>query len=178
MDARIQNIDVLDLKADALIYSTNVILNCSGGVGACLVKRYGRHVQEDLHKVLSDQGKKFSEQGAVIQLVPDGMDYARVFHTIPCDGFYNTSEEIVTDILRRSLRECVATDQVRSVALSALATGYGHLGYDEFFRIASSVLSETEFCPLEAVTICIYDTYSFGLACEQIESESLNLRVV
>ncbi len=48
MIARILNIDVLDLPADALIYSSNVLLNCSGGVGACLVERYGKQVQVDL----------------------------------------------------------------------------------------------------------------------------------
>jgi hypothetical protein len=39
MNQFIKCMDVLDLKADALIYSTNVRLNCTGGVGACLLER-------------------------------------------------------------------------------------------------------------------------------------------
>ena len=175
VNAGIQNIDVLDLKADALIYSTNVILTCSGGVGACLVKRYGRHVQDDLHGLLRDQDIKFADQGSVFQLVSSGMAYSKGFHTIPCDGFYNTTPEIVTEILGRCLRECVASPAIRSVALSALATGYGRMGYDEFFRVASSVLADSEFASLDSVTLCIYDPYSYSLAREQISEESLNL---
>ena len=175
MIARIQKIDVLDLPADALIYSTNVLLNCTGGVGACLVERYGKQVQVDLHALLSKRGIKFATRGSVFQKVTEGMPYKKVFHTIPCDGFYDTTEEIVADVVRSSLSNCVDAGDVRTVALSALATGYGHLGFDEFFRIASSVLAEEAFGTLDTVTICIEDDYSFSLASEQIGEEALRL---
>ena len=177
MIARIRNIDVLDLPADALIYSTNVLLNCSGGVGACLVKRYGKQVQADLHALLSERRIKFADQGSVFQHVSKGMAYKKVFHTIPCDGFYHTTEEIVAGVLRTSLSECVEAGDIRTIALSALATGYGHLGYDEFFRIAASVLAEEAFATLDTATICIADEYSFLLVAEQIARESLALAI-
>lgn len=175
MLAGIQNIDVFDLPADALIYSTNVLLNCSGGVGACLVERYGKQVQADLHGLLYDKGVKFAEQGDVFQHVSEGVPYKKVFHTIPCDGFYETTEEIVRGILRRCLAECVNAKDVRSVAFSALATGYGRLGFDSFFRIAAAVFGEEEFSPIETATICIYDSYLYSLAAEQIRTEALDL---
>ena len=175
MIARIQNIDVLDLPADALIYSTNVLLNFSGGVGACLVERYGKHVQVDLHIMLSDRNIKFAERGSVFQHVSEGMAYKKVFHTIPSDGFYDTTQEIVASVLRASLSECVDAGNVHTIALSALATGYGHLGFDDFFRIAASVLAEEAFAELGNATICIADEYSFRLASELINNESLAL---
>lgn len=177
MRAGIQRIDVLDLDVDALIYSTNVMLNCSGGVGACLVNRYGREVQEDLYRLLHDRGSKHAERGEVIQHVSAGLPYSRVFHTLPCNGFYETSFEIISDILHRCLRECVSSPDVRSIALSALATGYGHLKYEEFFPIAASVIADPEFASLESITIGIYDEYSFELACRVIKSQGLPLEI-
>lgn len=103
MTARIQNIDILDLPADALICSTNVLLNCSGGIGACLVERYGREVQEDLHSILHDRGVRFVERGSVFQLVSRGMPHRMVFHTVPSNGFYETTADIIAGILRHCL---------------------------------------------------------------------------
>lgn len=177
MIACIQHIDILDCPADALIYSTNVLLNCSGGVGACLLGRYGGEVQKDLHSFLDKRGIRHLERGTVLQHVTTGMPYQKVFHTVPCDGFYETTKEIIADILRQSLQECVDGGAVRTIAMSALATGYGHLGYEEFFRIATSVLAEEAFASLELVTICIEDDYSFKLASEQIRDEGLRLLI-
>ncbi|MEM7143597.1 MAG: macro domain-containing protein [Verrucomicrobiota bacterium] len=169
---------MLDLAADALIYSTNVLLNCTGGVGSCLLERYGNQVQSDLHLLLKDRGLKYADQGMAFQHVTDGMPYKRLYHAVPCDGFYDTTEEIVATVLRKCLSGCVEAVDVKSVALSALATGYGHLGLDEFLRIASSVLAEPEFLALQTVTICLDDEVSYGLARDQIAEEMLALLVV
>ncbi|MGF1657129.1 MAG: macro domain-containing protein [Verrucomicrobiales bacterium] len=177
MKRLIQNIDVLDLTADALIYSTNVLLNCTGGVGACLVARYGEQVQTDLHQLLRQRNIKFADQGAVFQMVTEDMPYKRVFHTIPCDGFYNTTKEIVESVLRVSLRECIQAE-VQTVALTALATGYGHLGFDAFFRIAAQVLADPEFAKIQTTTICLDDPIAFDIARDQVLEEELNLAVV
>ena len=178
MDVLVRNIDLLDQLADALIYSTNVLLNCTGGVGACLLERYGKQVQTDLHKLLSDQGIRFAEQGAVIQHVTEGMPYKQVFHTVPCDGFYETTEEIVSGILRYCLKQCAEVENIHTVAMSALATGYGRLLYDDFFRIASTVFSEEDYAGIDSVTICVSNDYSYRLVKEQAAEEKLPLTLV
>ena len=178
MIARIQNVDILDLPADALIYSTNVLLNCSGGIGACLVERYGQQVQDDLHGILRERGTRFVERGSIFQLVTQGMPYKMLFHTVPSNGFYETTEGIITDILRQCLEACLQSGQVKTIAVSALATGYGRLPFDEFFRIAASVFSEHRFAPIDSVTICIQDGYLFRVTSEQIFEESLPLMLV
>ncbi len=103
------------------------------------------------------------------------MPYSKVFHVVPSDGFYDTTSEIVADVLRRCLTECLQDPSIRSIALSALATGYGHLDFDEFFRIASKVFADEDFSSIEAVTICICDPYSYNLARNLILEENLNL---
>lgn len=150
MTAQIQNIDILDLPAEALIYSTNVLLNCSGGIGACLVERYGRQVQEDLHGILRERGIRFVERGSVFQRVSRGMPLQMVFHTVPRNGFYETTGDFIADILRHCLGECLQSGRVRTVVVSALATGFGQLPFDEFFRIAAAVFAEERFAALDS----------------------------
>lgn len=64
------------------------------------------------------------------------------------------------------------------MAVSALATGYGRLPFDEFFRIAAAVFAEARFAALDSVTICIQDDYLFRVTCEQIAEEGLPLTPV
>ena len=177
MDVLVKNIDLLELPADALVYSTNVLLNCTGGVGACLLERYGKQVQTDLHQLLSDRGTRFAEQGAVFQHVTDGMPYKQVFHTVPCDGFYDTTEEIVKGILRYCLEQCSATEDIRTIAMSALATGYGRLLFDDFFRIASSIFTENNYPGIDTITICVSNDYSYRLVIEQTTKEKLRVKL-
>ena len=174
----IKCIDLLDEPADALVYSTNVLLNCSGGVGAALMARYGTIVQEDLHQILADRGHRFVQRGEVLEHVSAGMPYKCVYHTVPSDGFYDTTPEIVQDVLRQALRGCCESGDVSSVVMSALATGFGHLQFEDFFGVAAPVLVEEEFASLERITICVELEYSFELAKKQVAVDGLPLEVV
>lgn len=178
MKCYLKHIDVVEESADALIYSTNVLLNCSGGVGACLVEKYGRHVQEDLHQILKDDDRKFANQGEVFEIVSAGMHYKKVFHTVPNDPMYNTSTVIVESILCCCLSIADVDSEIQSVAVSALSTGYGKLYYDEFFRTVEKVVRENKYTNLESLTLCVYDEYSYRLACEQIEQEGMQINVL
>lgn len=175
MERLIKNIDVIDENAEALIYSTNVMLNCTGGVGACLVVRYGQHVQKELHDILTARGSRLASQGEIFEHVCSGMPYQKIFHTVPCDAMYNTSPDIVEDILRRCLDQCVSTRCVSTVSMSALATGYGHLYFEDFFRIADRVLNDDAYKAIERIVICIADLPSYEQALELIKRENLRL---
>ncbi|HCE44768.1 MAG TPA: hypothetical protein DET40_14600 [Lentisphaeria bacterium] len=174
MERLIKNIDVLDENAEALIYSTNIMLNCTGGVGACLAVRYGRHVQKELHDLLNVRGSRFASQGEVFEHVCSGMPYRKLFHTVPCDAMYNTSPEIVEDILHRCLRQC-AVDGIEKVSMSVLATGYGHLDFEDFFRIADRVVNNDDYKEIERIVICIADLSLYEQALELIKREKLRL---
>lgn len=175
MVASIKHIDIVEHHSDALIYSTNVFLNCSGGVGSTLLTRYGNHFQEDLHNLLQNSKVNYASQGSIFEHVSEGMPYKAVFHTVPCDGFYDTSIEIVSDILRRCMERCIQIPTVSTISISVLASGYGRLEPKEFIRIASEVLSDNSYLELESATICIHDGYLYSQACKQIRSEGLKL---
>ena len=57
--------DILDLPVDVLICSANVSLNLSGGVGGALLARFGKDVQEELHRHLPRQAPRFARPGDV-----------------------------------------------------------------------------------------------------------------
>jgi O-acetyl-ADP-ribose deacetylase (regulator of RNase III) len=175
MKRLVKNTDVLDEPADTLIYSTNVMLNCTGGVGACLVSRYGAHVQAELHSLLKARGTMYAAQGDVFPYVCSGMPYRKVFHTMPCDGWYETSSEIVERVLRQCLGQCVGTNDVKAVAMSALATGYGHLDFEDFFRVAARTVNDPAYSGIEKITVCIADVPSYQQAVELIRREGLGL---
>jgi O-acetyl-ADP-ribose deacetylase (regulator of RNase III) len=174
----IKHCEITNESADALIYSTNVMLNCSGGVGSSLVMRYGTHIQSDLHSILKDSGRRFAERGEVFQLVSHGMPYRAVFHAVACDGWYQTTPEVITSILRHCLARCTGMPEVRSVAMSALATGYGRLAFEDFFRIAAPVINEPEFDSIESIAICLSDESRFHDARRCVLDEKLPLQVL
>ena len=165
--------DVLDVSADALIYSTNVMLNCSGGVGSCLVQRYGATVQQEMHQQLTRSGKKFADQGEIFDFVPSGAPYRRVFHTCPCDGWYQTTPEIVSQVLTSCFRACEQDPDVQTIALSVLATGYGRFPFEDFFRVASAVCKNWSPGRPIKVAIAVEHGSRFEAANEVVKSEGL-----
>ncbi len=170
--------DVLDDPADALIYSTNVLLNCTGGVGGALLERYGRPVQTALHGWLRTQGLRFASQGDVIDLVADGRPYSHVLHTVPCDGMYDTSPAIVSKVFCKALQICAADASVQRVAVSALATGYGHLLFDNFLPIAVEVMRSPQFQSVPEIVVCFLHEDDFGRAQELNTKHELRLTAI
>ncbi len=174
----IKHCDIVEEPADALIYSTNVSLNCSGGVGSSLMSRYGQHFQTDLHERLHIAGRRFAERGEIFQHVFVGMPYRAVFHTVPCDGWYETTTEVIESVVTRCLRDCMAIEGVHRVALSALGTGYGRLGYEEFFRVVARILIQADFDSIESIIICIGDELRFHDAQRCVQEEKLPLQII
>jgi O-acetyl-ADP-ribose deacetylase (regulator of RNase III) len=174
----IKHCDIVAEPADALIYSTNVSLNCSGEVGSSLMSRYGKQFQADLHHHLHATGRRFAERGEVFQHVSAGMPYRVVFHTVPSDGWYETTADVIESVMIRCLRGCMGIDGVHCVALSALATGYGRLGYEEFFRIAARILNRADFDSIESIIICIEDESRFHDARRCVQEERLPLQII
>ena len=172
MDCVVKNCDVLDEPADALVYSINIMLNCTGGVSAGLVMRYGAQVQEELHALFSESEVRYGTQGKIYEHVCEGMPYRNVFHTMPCDGWYNTTPEIVEDILARCLHRC-AEGNVTTIASSVLAAGFGDMDFDEFFRIVDRMAARDAFAAIGKLTVCIADASLFEQAIGLIHEESL-----
>lgn len=149
--------DILDLPADVLVCSANVFLALSGGVGGAFLLRYGPAMQESLQHYLTERGIRHVERGDVISLPPCGSPYRAVLHGVAVNGVYESSPTVVAEVLAESLRQAAAL-AARTVALTAVATGYGRMSISDFAVGLRRVVGET-FPPLERVTIGLRSSF-------------------
>jgi O-acetyl-ADP-ribose deacetylase (regulator of RNase III) len=143
--------DLLDAPADVLVCSANVYLTLSGGVGGALLLRYGHAMQDSLSQYLADRNKRHVERGEIVVMQPFGSPYRAVLHAVAVDGLYETTPEILTGVIRGSL-ERAADLSAQTVALAALATGYGRKSI-EFFGQALERVVDENFSPIERVVV-------------------------
>jgi O-acetyl-ADP-ribose deacetylase (regulator of RNase III) len=149
--------DILDVRADVLVCSANVYLALSGGVGGAFLLRYGPAMQEALQQYLLSRGARHVERGDVVAMPPCGSPYLAVLHAVAVDGAYESSPAVVGEVVSESLRQAAGL-AARSVALAAVATGYGRLSMAEFARGLRGVLAQA-FPPLERVVVGLRSRY-------------------
>lgn len=143
--------DLLDVPADVLVCSANVYLNLSGGVGGAFALRYGSTMQDFLQAYLAWNGLRFVRRGAVVEAPPCGGPYRVVLHAVAVDAAYDTSPEVVAAVLAECLIRSAAHG-ARSVAMTAVGTGYGRLSLPEFAEGLRRVMGRT-FPPIERVVL-------------------------
>ena len=143
--------DILNVKADVLICSANVQLNLSDGVGGAILVRYGSAMQLELRHYLAEHQRVVVEPGTIVRTSSCGTPFRFVLHAVAVDAFYQTSHEKLVSILDRSLSLC-AGEGVRSVALTALATGYGRLPMSEFADALNEIACNA-YIPVETVVV-------------------------
>ena len=153
MNVRIVVGDVLDQAADVLISTANPQLNLSGGVNGAILLRGGESIQEELHSYLRRLGRSHAEPGSVIVTRPGPLAFCHILHAVAVDALYGSSVELVAGTIGRALTMAHELS-ARSVAMSALATGYGPLTISEFgqaLRLALSRCGE----PCEHLTVVV-----------------------
>jgi len=123
--------NIVDHKADGLISTGNVFLNMSGGVNGELLSRGGIHMQKELHACLSRQQWSYVDPGFTMVVGPDPFDFKCIVYTVAVDAFYESSIELVCQCLQKSFALLLQRG-CNSVALAALATGYGRLSRQDF----------------------------------------------
>ena len=146
--------DILTIKSDALIYSTNTRLSLSGGVGAALVKKYGQGIQTELINQSAGFGFEIADLGDVYEAKTENMPWVKVFHAICLDGTYIVSEEIVRKILTKTFKKCDENKEIKTVSVSALGTGYGSFTYSEFKKVLGEVLVSLNPKSITEVFLC------------------------
>lgn len=149
----IANCDILERPADVLILSGNPQLNLSGGAGGAFRLRYGDEMQTELHRYLEAGGKKFVEPGTVVKMPPFASPYVAVLHAIGLDAFYDSSVNLIRATVRESLA-MAAELGAKTVALTAIATGYGRMSIKDFAQAVQPLLS-MDFHPIDRVEICL-----------------------
>ena len=160
----LQQANILDINADALICSANVSLNLTGGVGADIVARYGNEMQAELHEQISNKSPRFAKQGEVYKVYTAGLPYKVVMHAVAVDPMYHSNSAIITETVRKAL--FIAQEhEAETVALTALASGFGDLSLNDFADGIKPLLSEG-FHPVDKVIIPQIEDYRFKELCD------------
>ena len=131
--------DVLDERVDVLICSANPSLNMSGGVNGAILRRGGKDVQAELRAHLAPTGKTFVEPGTVVRTSPGPLGVGAILHAVAIDAFYESSEPMVQRTLVTAFEEAERLG-ARTLAVPALATGYGPLDVSAFTRALRAAL--------------------------------------
>jgi O-acetyl-ADP-ribose deacetylase (regulator of RNase III) len=148
---------ILDEVADVLICSANPHLTLSGGVGADLLARHGPAMATALAEVVRQRNPHFISRGEIISYTNPALPYRAVLHAVAIDGWYDSSPEVIEQIVAEALH-LAAGHSARRVALVALATGFGHLTLGQFAEGIRPLMRQ-EFPPLEEVCICLLEDY-------------------
>lgn len=98
----VQEGDILAESADALICSANPFLTLSGGVGGAFLLRYGDGMQQELEQHLRDIRRSSVPQGTVVTCRPNGSPYEVVVHAVAVDAFYDSSPEVISDVVAKA----------------------------------------------------------------------------
>jgi O-acetyl-ADP-ribose deacetylase len=146
--------DILDEHVDVLVCSANPQLNLSGGVGGAILLRGGAAVQRELHALLAREGPKGATPGSVFHTGPGVLKVRHILHAIAVDAFYTTSRELVAETIRRALSEA-ARLEAATVALTALATGYGRMRINDFGAALALALTRSDYDPLREVRVVV-----------------------
>lgn len=157
--------DIVDTVADAIVFSSNEHLFLSGGAGASLLGRHGKPLQEAMHRIMAGRGIKVAPRGSVFEIEP-AETWGRMFAIVAANGFYETSREDTEAALREVLRRCAEIESVKTLAITALGTGYGNMEIEDFVEI---------FCRAElpvslgSVQLIIPGDLFFDYACQKNE---------
>jgi O-acetyl-ADP-ribose deacetylase len=146
--------DILDEEVDVLISTANVHLNMSGGVNGAILLRGGEGVQRELHDALRRAGRAWVDPGTVVRTGPGPLRVGHILHAVAIDGLYRSSVALVQATIERALAEAALLG-ARTVALPALATGYGPLSIREFAEALRSALARGDV-PIEELRIVLW----------------------
>jgi len=134
--------DILAERADAIVVTANPWLNLSGGVGGALLLAGDECVQQELHAWLKQTGQAWLPPGSIVCTEPGPLAASGcrlLIHAVAIDALYQTDPQVIQRTLTAALRT-TAERGMRTIALPALATGYGPLSIGEFYHAAEEVL--------------------------------------
>jgi len=145
--------DVLVVAADALNCPANPWLNLSGGIGGEILRRGGDSIQAELHAHLVSSCSAALPAGSVVATGPGSLPFKFIIHAVAIDPFYDSSAALVAKTLIAAFGLAVSNGAT-SLSVPAVATGFGHLRFEDFADAAAIVVSN-EWRPLEMIQFVI-----------------------
>jgi O-acetyl-ADP-ribose deacetylase (regulator of RNase III) len=147
--------DILGEEADVIVSTANVNLAMSGGVSGAILRRGGGDVQQALADYLRGTGRDSVPPGSVVLTGPGPLRAKHLLHAVSIDESYGSSVGLVRRTIEGALSEAAGLG-ARSVALPALATGYGPLLIHEFAEALKGALGRT-YEPIEELRVIVWD---------------------
>lgn len=147
--------DVLDEAVDVLVATANVKLDLSGGVNGGILSRGGAGVQAELRAHLAGLGRTWVEPGTIVTTGPGPLSVRAIVHAVAITGFYESSRELVTKTIVAALAEAARLG-ARTVALPALATGYGPLSVVDFAQALAAALDQGAAAGLDELRVVLW----------------------
>src|SRR5690606_13492540 len=135
----------------------NVLLNMSGGVNGELLLRGGQGMQEELHAYLRKNGLNHVHPGFVMEIGPEPAHFKCIVYSVAVDGFYGSSVELVVQTLKNAL-QIIADKGCMTVAVPALATGYGSLSITQFGEALKHCIHGKDW-PFEELRVVVRNKY-------------------
>jgi len=114
-------------------------------------------MQRALQEKLRTRSPRCAQRGEVIPYLGPEVPYKVVLNAVAIDGWYASSPEIITEVVRRAFH-MAAEYGAKKVALTVLATGFGRLTFAEFAQGVRPLLEEP-FIPIEDVFICLLQDF-------------------
>lgn len=145
--------DVLSEAADILICPANPWLNLSGGVNGTLLLRGGQPVQDELHALLKNSGRRAIEAGTVIPTGPGPLAVKWILHAVAIDPFYDSSIDLVARTIATALDRATQLGG-GTIVMSMLATGYGRLATEDFGS-ALAMLRDRDWPAVARLTVVV-----------------------
>ncbi|WP_372368835.1 macro domain-containing protein [Candidatus Uabimicrobium sp. HlEnr_7] len=142
MNIEVRKANIIDEEVDILISTANPSLNMSGGINGAILQRGGMGVQQELRDYLQKQNRHWVKEGTIVVTSPGPLKVKRIFHAVAINGFYESSCQLVSELLRSLWKKCEEYHG-KTVAVPALATGYGPLSIQEFAEALCNSLSES-----------------------------------
>lgn len=123
--------DILDEQVDIIVSTANPHLLMSGGVNGAILQRGGHSVQQALQEHLKSLNRRTVDPGSVIATGPGPLHCKHILHAVSINAFYESSVELIGTTIRNVLQTAFDL-HARSIAIPALATGYGPLSVFDF----------------------------------------------
>lgn len=145
--------DILVEQVDVLVSTANPQLNMSGGINGEILVRGGLAVQQELRAWQARTGKKWVEPGSAVTTGPGPMPVKHIIHAVSIDPWYHSDIDLVRRTVEAALTEAARLGAF-TVALSALATGYGRLPMRDFAAGLKLALAR-EYPPVEELRVVV-----------------------
>lgn len=145
--------DILLEQVDVLVSTANPQLNMSGGINGEILVRGGLAVQQELRAYQAKIGRKWVEAGTVVTTGPGPTPARHIIHAVSIDPWYHSDVDLIRRTVEAALTEAARLN-AHTVALPALATGYGRLPMPEFAAGLKLALGR-KYPPVEELRVVV-----------------------